>query len=260
MKRLAAAALACAALALSSSALAGDVLKVGASPVPHAEILRMAAPGLARQGVELKVIEFNDYVQPNLALADRSLDANFFQHAPHLESFSRGRGLRLAALCAVHIEPMGVYSSRLKSLAELGRKDRVAIPNDPANGGRALRLLADAGLIKLREGAGAGATPRDIVGNPRRLRIVELEAAALPRALGDAAAAVINANYALAAGLDPARDALARESGDSPYANVVAVREGDGREALGKLAEALRSPAVRDFLESRYKGAVLPAF
>ena len=239
----------------------GEVtLTVGATPVPHAEILNFIAPQLKKEGINLKVVEFSDYVKPNLALSDKEIDANFFQHIPYLESFSAERGLKLSILCDVHIEPMGAYSKKVKSLKDLPEGAKVAIPNDPTNGGRALKVLADAGLITLKDGVGVKGTPADIVNNRLNLRIVELEAATLPRTLDDVDLAVINSNFAMNVGLNPSRDALTIEAKNSPYANVVAIRTGDDRPALKKLAAALRTPDVKKFIEEKYKGAVVPTF
>ena len=235
-------------------------LTVGATPVPHADILKFIAPALKKEGVNLKVVEFSDYVKPNLALSDKEIDANFFQHTPYLESFAADRGLKLSVLCSVHIEPMGVYSKTLKSLKEVPEGAKVAIPNDPTNGGRALKVLADAGLFSLKEGVGVKGTPADVVNNRLNLQIVELEAATLPRALDDVTLAVINSNFAMGVGLNPSQDALSIEAKDSPYANVVAIRTGDARPELKKLADALRTPDVKKFIEEKYKGAVVPAF
>lgn len=237
------------------------VLTVGASPVPHADILHFIAPSLAKQGVELKVVEFSDYVQPNLALSDGDIDANFFQHKPYLDEFSQSRGLKLESLVAVHIEPMGVYSHKVKNLSALKRGAKVAIPNDPTNGGRALKVLESAGLLKLKPEATTLATVADIVENPKNIAILEIESAQLPRSLDDVDAAVINSNYALGANLNPTKDALAIESKDSPYANIVAVRAGEGqKEALQKLKTALTTPETKKFLEEKYQGAIVPAF
>ena len=202
-------------------------ITVGATPVPHADILKVAAPELKKQGVNLKVIEFTDYVKPNLALADKEIDANYFQHVPYLESFAKDRKLNLSVLCSVHIEPMAVYSKTIKDLKSVPDGAKVAIPNDPTNGGRALKVLSDAGL---------------------------------PRALDDVTLAVINSNYALGVGLNPAKDSLFIESADSPYANVVVIRTGDNREALSKLAQVMHSQVVRDYILKQYKGAVHPTF
>ena len=199
-------------------------------------------------------------MKPNLALADKELDANFFQHVPYLESFAGERNLKLSVLCAVHIEPMGVYSKAVKSLTDVPEGAKVAIPNDPTNGGRALKVLENAGLITLKDGVGVKGTPADVTVNRLNLKIVELEAATLPRALDDVTLAVINSNFAMGVGLNPSKDALTIEAKDSPYANIVAVRTGDDRPALKKLSEALRSADVKKFIEDTYKGAVVPAF
>ena len=220
-------------------------LKIGVSPVPHADIINFVAPTLEKEGVKVKVIEFNDYVQPNLALSEKELDANFFQHKPYLDTFSKEHKLNLAVLTAVHL-PDGA---------------KIAVPNDPTNGGRALKVLETAGILKVRPEAGILASPADIVDNPKHVKIVEVEAAQLPRALDDVDAAVINSNYALAAKLNPTKDAIAIESKDSPYANVVVVRAGDeNRPELQKLKNALLTPEVKKFLEEKYQGAVVPAF
>lgn len=244
-----------------SGAAAQTVLRVGATPVPHAEVLQVVQPLLAAEGIELEIVEFTDYVQPNLALDGGDLDANYFQHIPYLEQFSQDHGLNLTFIAAVHIEPMGLYSERLTRVEELPRGASIAIPNDPTNGGRALLLLQSAGLIELDPSAGIGATVLDVVENPLGLRFQELEAAQLPRVLPDVAAAVINTNYALEAGLNPTADALVIEGSDSPYVNVLAVRTADQEDpALQALARALTSSQVRDFLLEAYGGAVVPAF
>lgn len=236
-------------------------LKIGVSPVPHADIINFVAPTLEKEGVKVKVIEFNDYVQPNLTLAEKELDANFFQHKPYLDTFSKEHKLNLAVLTAVHLEPMGVYSKSIKNVADLPDGAKIAVPNDPTNGGRALKVLETAGILKVRPEAGILASPADIVDNPKHVKIVEVEAAQLPRALDDVDAAVINSNYALAAKLNPTKDAIAIESKDSPYANVVVVRAGDeNRPELQKLKNALLTPEVKKFLEEKYQGAVVPAF
>lgn len=236
-------------------------VKVGASPVPHAEILNVVKPLLEKEGIKLEIVEFTDYIQPNLQLADKQLDANYFQHIPYLEKFCSDHNLDLTYIAKVHIEPMGIYSQKIKKLDELKEGASVAIPNDPTNGGRALLLLQKAGVIKLKDGAGITATINDISENPRKIKIKELEAATLPRVLQDVDAAVINTNYALEAKLVPTKDALAIESADSPYVNILAVRKGDeSRPELKKLAEVLNSPEVKKFIEDKYQGAVVPAF
>lgn len=238
------------------------VLKVGASPVPHAEILNVVKPILQDEGIELQIVEFADYNQPNLRLADKDLDANYFQHIPYLESFSKDHKLDLTYTAKVHIEPMGVYSEKINDLSELKEGAEIAIPNDPTNGGRALIILEQAGLLKLKEGVGISATVYDIAENPKNLKITELEAATLPRILQDVDAAVINSNYALEAKLVPTKDALVLESPeDNPYVNILAIRKGDeSRPEIVKLSKALNSPEVKKFIEEEYKGAVIPAF
>lgn len=237
------------------------VIKVGATPVPHAEILEVIKDDLAKEGIKLEIIEFTDYVQPNLALASGEIDANYFQHIPYLEKFSEDHNLDLTYIAKVHIEPMGIYSTRYKELTELPDGAEIAIPNDPTNGGRALLLLEQAGLIQLQAGVGIKATVEDIVENPGHVQIHELEAATLPRVLQDVDAAVINTNYALEADLVPTRDALYIENSSSPYANVLAVRGDDtDTEALLKLADYLRSEEVKEFINNKYEGAVIPVF
>lgn len=237
------------------------VLKVGATPVPHAEILNEIKPLLAKDGIDLQIIEFTDYVKPNLSLNDKEIDANFFQHEPYLKKFAADRKLDLVNLVAVHIEPMGVYSKKMKDIKSVPDGAKVAIPNDPTNGGRALNILAKAGLIKLKDGVGISATVGDIVENPKNLKITEAEAAMLPRTLDDVDLAVINSNFAMEAKLNPTKDALFIEPKDSPYANIVAVRKGDeNRKEIQALKKALTSPEVKKFIEEKYKGAVIPAF
>jgi len=244
----------------ASSAAKAVSIKVGVSPVPHAEIINAVKDKLAKEGVNVELVEFNDYVQPNLALNDKSLDANFFQHKPYLEEFCKSRGLKLVSIGAVHLEPMGVYSNKIKDIKALPEGAHVAIPNDPTNGGRALLVLQSAGLIKLKDGAPITATPQDIASNPKNLKFSELDAPQLPRALEDADIAIINSNFALAAKLDP-KNAIYTEGADSPYANIVAVRAGDEkRPELQKLMKALQSKEVKDFIEKKYGGSVKAAF
>ena len=240
---------------------AKTVLKVGATPVPPAELLNVVKPILAKEGIDLVIVEMNDYVRPNLAVADKELDANFFQHVPYLNKFISERNLQLAYTTKVHIEPMGVYSQKIKNLNDLADGAQVGIPNDPTNGGRALSLLEKAGLLKLKEGVGVNATISDIVSNPKNLKIRELEAPQLPRSLEDLAIAVINTNYALEAKLVPAKDALFIEQKDSPYANILTIRKGDeNRPEIQKLTKALTSDEVRKFINEKYQGAIVPAF
>ena len=235
-------------------------LKVGVSPVPHAEILGAVKDKLAKEGINVEIIEFTDYVQPNLALNDKNLDANYFQHKPYLDEFVQSRNLKLVSAGAIHLEPMSVFSKKIKDLKDLPDGARVAIPNDPTNGGRALLVLQSAGLIKLRDGALITATPQDITENKKNLQFSELEAPQLPRSLEDADISVININFALEAKLNP-KDAIFTESSDSPYANIVAVREGDeNRPEIKKLIEALTSQESKDFIEKKYNGAIKAAF
>ncbi|MGI6704201.1 MAG: MetQ/NlpA family ABC transporter substrate-binding protein [Clostridia bacterium] len=239
----------------------GLTLKVGATPVPHVEILEFVKPILEEKGITLQIVEFTDYVQPNLSLADGELDANFFQHIPYLEGFAKDHGLDLTYNAKVHIEPMGAYSQKIGNIEQLESGALVAIPNDVTNGGRALLLLEKAGIIKLEPGVGIDATVKDIQENYKDVEITELEAAMLPRVLQDADLAVINTNFALEAGLVPDKDALFIEDGDSPYVNVLAIRsEDEETQALIKLAEVLTSDQVAQFIRDEYKGAVLPAF
>jgi len=256
---------ACASSSPTKAAEPGTLLKVkvGASPVPHAEILAYIRDNLAAAaGLEIEIVEFTDYVQPNLALNDGLLDANFFQHLPYLEDFNAERGTDLVSVANVHIEPLGIYSRTLKDLAAVSDGAVVLIPNDATNGGRALNLLAANGLITLKPEAGFKATLDDILTNPKNLKITELEAAQLVRSLEDASLAVINGNYALEGGLTPAKDALALESSqDNPYVNILAVKRGNEQNpGILKLISLLNSPEVKKYIESHYAGSVLPAF
>jgi D-methionine transport system substrate-binding protein len=234
---------------------------VGATPVPHGEILNEIKPLLAKEGVDLKIVEFTDYVKPNLALADKELDANFFQHKPYLDKFASERNLKLEEACKVHLEPMGVYSKKIKDLKELKDGSKVAIPNDPTNGGRALLILQAAGLITLKDANNITSTVNDVASNSKNLQFVELEAAQIPRSIDDVDIAVINTNFALEAGFNPLKNALFLEKKDSPYANILVVRAGDtSRPEIQKLIKALQSPEVKKFIEDKYQGAILPSF
>lgn len=237
------------------------VIKVGATPVPHSEILEQIKPILEKDGVKLEIMEFSDYVQPNIALNDGEIDANFYQHEPYLDSFNKERGTKLQAICKVHLEPMGLYSSKIDDIKGLKNGSRIAIPNDPTNGGRALLLLQNHGIIELKDGGSTASTISDIVKNPNHLTFIELDAAQLPRSLSDVDAAVINTNYALQANLNPLTDALIIETKDSPYANILVIREGtENNEKIQKLVKALHSPEARSFIANEYKGAIVPAF
>ena len=241
-------------------AQAGAVLSVGATPVPHAELLNLVKDDLAAQGITLKVVEFTDYVTPNMALISGDLDANFFQHVPYLDSNAEWSA-RLVSAFGVHVEPFGLYSVKHKDINDLPNGASIAIPNDPTNGGRALLLLQANGLITLRDGVGLEATPRDVTGNPKNFRFQELEAAQLPRSLQDVDGATINGNYALEAGLNPLKDSLIIEGADSPYVNIVVVLKGkESDPRVVALKNALLSQKVRDFIINTYDGGATPAF
>ncbi|GGO71413.1 MetQ/NlpA family ABC transporter substrate-binding protein [Nonomuraea cavernae] len=241
---------------------ADTVLKVGASPVPHAEILTFVKNDLApAAGLKLEIVEFTDYVQPNVQLAEGGLAANFFQHKPYLDDFNASKGTELSFVTPVHLEPLGLYSRKAADLAALPEGATVAVPNDATNLGRSLKLLADNGVVTLKEGAGTSATERDVTGNPKKLVFKPLEAAQLPRSLDDVDAAVINGNYAIEAGLKPASQALALEKTEAnPYVNGLVVPAGHEKDAnivtLGKL---LQDPKVKEFIQQKYEGSVIPA-
>ena len=267
MKRIIALLAACALLAaaplFAGGKREGDAqrLRVGATPVPHAEMLNLVKDDLAAQGITLEVIEFTDYVTPNEGLQGGQIDANFFQHLPYMESFNEERGYSLVSAGGIHIEPMAVYSRRVKTLSEL-EGGVVAIPNDPTNEGRALLLLQSAGLITLKSAAGITATPIDIEDNPMGLKFREIEAASLPRVLADVDAAVINGNYAIPAGLIASKDGLFVEGAESPYVNIVAVKKGNESDPrIVALVAALRSEKMRNFIASRFpNGELVPVF
>jgi len=236
-------------------------LTVGASEVPHSEILNFVKPILEEQGIELEVVVFQDYVQPNVQLFEGGLDANFFQHQPYLDEFNAERNYDLVNVGGVHVEPFGVYSSKVESIDELADGAKIAIPNDPSNRGRALILLAQNGLITLADDANTSSSVADITENPHNFEFVELEAAMLPRVLDEFDAAAINTNYALQADLNPLEDALIIEGAESPYVNIVAARpDNKDSEAIQKLIAALQSPEVEQFINETYNGAVVPAF
>ncbi|MDR2402452.1 MAG: MetQ/NlpA family ABC transporter substrate-binding protein [Spirochaetaceae bacterium] len=236
------------------------VLTVGATPVPHAELLNLVKPDLAAQGIELKVVEFTDYVTPNTALIAGDLDANYFQHIPYLESNAEWTAA-LSSAFGVHVEPLGLFSSTLKNAADLPAGATIAIPNDPTNEGRALLLLQSKGLITLDANAGLEGTPLNITGNPKNFKFRELEAAQLPRSLGDVDAAIINGNYALEAGLNPVRDSLLLEGADSPYVNIVVVKRGNENDPrIQALSKALRSQKVKDHIQQTWDGSVVAIF
>ncbi|WP_435606287.1 MetQ/NlpA family ABC transporter substrate-binding protein [Pseudomonas knackmussii] len=249
------------AAAFSASAFANEKLVVAATPIPHAEILELIKPTLAKEGVDLEVKVFTDYVQPNVQVAEKHLDANYFQTRPYLDNFNKGKGTHLVTVTGVHVEPFGGYSKKYKSLSELPDGATVALPNEGSNSGRALILLQKAGLIKLKDPSNALATPKDIAENPKHLKFKELESALLPRVLDQVDLDLINTNYALEAKLNPVKDALVLEDRNSPYVNYLVARpDNKDSDALKKLAAALNSPEVKTFIEKKYDGAVVPAF
>jgi D-methionine transport system substrate-binding protein len=241
------------------------VLKIGATPAPHAEILKFVAGKLKEKGIDLQIKEFTDYVLPNTALQNKELDANYFQHVPYLEDFNKKNNTQLSPVVAVHFEPLGLYPGRTKSLDAIKKGDIIAVPNDTTNEARALLLLESAGLIKVKADAGLKATTKDITDNPKKLVVKELEAAQIARSLPDVNLAVINGNYAIEAKLSAAKDALSSESKDSlaakTFANVIVVKNGDeNREDIKVLKEAITTKEVKDFIDQKYQGAVVPAF
>ena len=247
----------------SGSSTGTTVLKVGASPSPHAEILNFVKDQLAEQGIELEVVEFTDYVLPNKSLEAGEIDTNYFQHQPYLDDFNAKEGANLIGAVKVHFEPFGIYPGKTASLEELQDGAEIAVPNDTTNEARALQLLEQQGLIKLKEGVGLEATVKDITENPRNLKITELPAEQLSRALSDVDFAIINGNYALSAGL--AGKALVTEGVDTEakekFQNVLAVRSGDeNRPEIKALISALTSDETRDFIEQTYPGVVIPVF
>ena len=227
---------------------------VGATPEPHAALLSLVVDDLAAQGITLEIKEFTDYVTPNDAVEYGEIDANYFQHIPYLESFNTEHGYHLVNAGGIHVEPIALYSSKYSSLSDLPNGAVIAIPNDPTNEGRALLLLQSAGLIKLRADAGLEAIPLDITENPKNFKFSEIEAATLPRVLSDVDAAIINGNYAIPAGLVATRDGLFVEGADSPYVNVIAVKEvNENNPAIKALIEALKSDEVAAFVAEKYK-------
>lgn len=254
-------------LALSAALLLGgaaqaETLRVGVTPGPHAEILEVVAEvAAAEQGLTLEILEFSDYVVPNTALADGEIHVNSFQHQPYLDNQVRDRGFGLVSVAPTVVFPMGFYSSRHDSLEAVPDGATIAIQNDPTNGGRSLLLLQSAGLLTLAEGTGLIPSILDIVDNPRGFRLIELDAAQLPRSLDDVDVAAVNTNYALEAGLDPRADAILREGPDSPYMNIIAVRSEDAEaEWVKRFVAAYHSEPVRAFIEERFQGVVVTGF
>lgn len=233
-------------------------LKIGATATPHQEILEAVAEDLKAKGITLDIIPYNDYIQPNIALQEGSLDANYFQHKPYLDDFNAENHTDLVSLGAVHYEPMGLYPSKTKTIEELSDKAKISVPNDPTNEARALNLLAANGIITLKEDAGVKATKQDIVDNPKNIEIMEIEAAQVPLTLQDVDMAVINSNFALSAGLNPTSDPIVSETSNAGYENIVAVRAGDEtRPELQALLEALLDAKTKAFIQDKYQGAVV---
>lgn len=236
-------------------------LKIGVTAGPHAQIFEQVKKVAEKSGLKIQVIEFSDYVQPNAALAAGDLDANSYQHKPYLDAQVKDRGYKITSVGYTVNFPIGLYSKKVKKLEDLKEGAGFGIPNDPTNGGRVLLVLQDKGLIKLKDSAGLKATPLDVVSNPKKLRFVELDAAQLARSLDDLDAAAINTNFAISAGLNPKTDAIAQESAKSPYVNLIAVRDADkDKPWVAQLLKAYQSPEIRQFIETQFKGAVLPGF
>lgn len=256
--------LAAAGLAFVSSAtLAAEPIKIriAATPGPHAQILEAVKPVAATKGIDLQIVEFSDYVVPNVALDSGEIEANSFQHQPYLDNQVKDRGYKIVAVGRTVNFPMGFYSKKYKSFEEIPAGSKISIQNDPTNGGRALLLLQDKGLIKLKDGVGVKPSPLDVVDNPKKFQFIEIDAAQSPRALDDVAAAAINTNYATQAGLDPVKDPILRENPEGPYVNVIAVRIADKDKPWVKdLVEAYRSPEVKAFIAETFKGAVLASW
>ncbi len=248
-----------AASLLAQGALAQDKpLKIGVTAGPHAQIMEQVKKVAGKDGLKIQIVEFSDYVQPNAALSSGDLDANSYQHKPYLDAQVKDRGYKIVQVAYTVNFPIGLYSKKVKKLEDLKEGARFGIPNDPTNGGRVLLVLQDKGLIKLKDGAGLKATPLDVTSNPKKLKFVELDAAQLARSLDDLDAAAINTNFALSAGLNPAKDAIAQESAKSPYVNILAVREADkDKPWVSKLVKAYQSEEIRTFIQTEFKGSVL---
>ena len=246
----------------SASAMAQDKpVKIGVTGGPHAQIFEVVKKVAEKDGLKIQVIEFSDYVQPNAALASGDLDANSYQHKPYLDQQVKDRGYKFVSAGYTVNFPIGIYSKKIKSLNDLKQGAKFGIPNDPTNGGRGLLVLQEKGLIKLRPEAGLKATPLDVIDNPKKIKFVELDAAQLPRSLDDLDGSAINTNFALSAGLNPGKDAIAQEGAKSPYVNLIAVREADkDKPWVSKLVKAYQSEEVRKFIQTEFKGAVIPGF
>ncbi|MEH2476288.1 D-methionine transport system substrate-binding protein [Nitrobacteraceae bacterium AZCC 2161] len=249
-----------AVLALAGTAHA-ETIKVGVTPGPHAQVMEAVKPIAAKKGLDIQIVEFSDYVVPNAALEAGDLQANSFQHQPYLDNQVADRKFKIESVGSTVNFPMGVYSKKYKSWDAIPAGASLSIPNDPTNGGRVLLLLRDKGVLKLKDGVGFKPSIADITENTKKLKIVEIDAAQTPRTLDDVDAAAVNTNYATQAGLDPVKDAILREDPKGPYANVIAVRSADKDKPWVKiLVESYQSPEIRDFITTKFKGAVLPAW
>ena len=238
----------------------GEKLKVGATPVPHGEFLKLVKDDLKKQGVDLEIVQFNDYILPNKALADKSIDANFFQHVPYMEDFAKRNNIPLVSVGNVHLEPMALYSKKIKNIKDLKPNDTLIIPNDPTNGGRALILLDKAGIIKLKDNKKLDSTTKDIASNPKKIKIVTLSNEQIAPRLVEVAGAIINSNFAINAGVTK-NEIIFQEDKNSPYANVVTVLKGNENDPrIQKLMKALQSEKVKKYIEEKYEGRIIPAF
>ena len=238
----------------------GEKLKVGATPVPHGELLKLVKDDMKKQGVDLEIVEFNDYILPNKALADKSIDANFFQHVPYMEDFAKRNNIPLVSVGNVHLEPMALYSKKIKNIKDLKPNDTLIIPNDPTNGGRALILLDKAGIIKLKDNKKLDSTTKDIASNPKKIKIVTLSNEQIAPRLVEVAGAIINSNFAINAGVTK-NEIILQEDKNSPYANVVTVLKGNENDPrIQKLMKALQSEKVKKYIEEKYEGRIIPAF
>ena len=238
----------------------GEKLKVGATPVPHGEFLKLVKDDLKKQGVDLEIVQFNDYILPNKALADKSIDANFFQHVPYMEDFAKRNNIPLVSVGNVHLEPMALYSKKIKNIKDLKPNDTLIIPNDPTNGGRALILLDKAGIIKLKDNKKLDSTTKDIASNPKKIKIVTLSNEQIAPRLVEVAGAIINSNFAINAGVTK-NEIILQEDKNSPYANVVTVLKGNENDPrIQKLMKALQSEKVKKYIEEKYEGRIIPVF
>lgn len=246
----------------AGDAAESNKIVIGVSPVPHEEIIENLKDDFKEAGLDVKVVVFDDYIQPNIQTNEGDLDANFYQHIPYLDAFNKEQGTDLVSIGAVHIEPLGVYSDKISDLKDLPEGATVIIPNDTSNGARALLILEKNGVIKLKDSTNVNATEQDIVENPKNIKFVPMEAASIAGVYKDADAAVINSNYALGAGLKPGTDSIAIEDAvDNPYANVIVVKKGrEGEEKFKKFMEILQSEKTKKFIEEKYEGAIISAF